>query len=147
MSATLSVYAVAAEDLTGSDIEAVLAAADAHSRRRAQCSPWTSGHEAVAILQRRGIPEADTPDGWWGTVPEGFPPVPDGILVGWRSPEAALALADRYAVVLARLRGQEADAVREYLEGIDAVLAAYSWLQPKARAAGRPEPGLLATLR
>jgi transposase len=147
VSATLSVYAVAAADLIGPDLDTVLAAADAHSRRRAQCSPWTSGHEAVVILQRRGIPEEDTPDGWWGTVPDGFPSVPDGILIGWRSPEEALALADRYAVVLARLRGQESDAVTEYLEGIDAVFAAFSWLQPKARAAGRPEPGLLAILR
>ena len=147
MSATLSVYAVAAGDLVGADIDAVLAAADAHSRRRAQCAPWVQGHEAVAILARRGIPSADTPDGWWGPVPEGFPQVPQDTLVGWRSPEAALALADRYAVVLSRLRGPESDVVSDYLEGIDVVLASFAWLQPKARAAGRPEPGLLAVLR
>ena len=56
-------------------------------------------------------------------------------------------MADRYAVALKRLRGNDATTVTDYLEGIDLVLAALGWLGDKARAAGQHEPGLLAILR
>ncbi|MEI2649023.1 MAG: hypothetical protein V9G15_08455 [Dermatophilaceae bacterium] len=153
MSHTLEVYAVPPAILDGAETwEQARVRAEKAARRMATARPWIDQSAAGDLLRRNGVPADDVPDGWWHRdLPSALPSLPAELPDGWRvaciSAADARAMADRYAVALKRLRGNDATTVTDYLEGIDLVLAALGWLGDKARAAGQPEPGLLAILR
>jgi hypothetical protein len=150
MSNTLEVYAVPLTVLDdASSWEEIRARADRLARRMVTASPWVDQAAAADSLRRAGLHPDDLPDGWWHRpAPATAPvPVPDGWRVAAFSPDEARALAERYPLAVTRVRGSAAGDVSDYLDGLDLVLATLAWLGERARAAGAPEPGLIAILR